>query len=944
MPPLRQWLAYTVVASACLGSACQSFDVEFGDRPERVSTLGEMAHAIAVSNAERADSCRLEYQSLLAGERENMVSGVDELLTDDLVRDLPGLMRESVLPLYDVGEVKTLSDAMGNALAILVDDAVDPERNALQGASDLLHTQGIVQEDHLLELARALVADPRMTDGVASLAGLSDLPEREGDALDSLLYAASHALDGRSEASICTGLADDIRGLHLLDSLPYEETPVPGNLVAIARVDDEGMILDELYDAKRTALAHLLRIAGEGISAGMVTDLALVLDAALGTAAPCTPSEHPNCYRYESEGNPVYQFLYAGLETARFPRATALLETWAKLVQDNPNVAEQVLVSVGELIDAASSSQSDLTSSQLYSRLEAVLPLVSDVFQIGTSGGQPMPRLLMDVVYELSATARDFPEKLVLSIDHIHLIKAQECSEMLPDASSPAVDFSRRRYYFDAGVQVDNRSTLEQSIELLADADCGTVPFTGGMSVGEAIVDLMSRLAPETVCNLIDDLLGILGVTGNIGEAVVNTALNVVGCSSDELRAKDLFALDDLAKSGALDFYIPIARSFREEGQLPALLQVFQVARDDLRADEDADANSSSALRPLLPVLADLLRAGVMDPFFDLNDLLVTITATDGDGTLADIVIDSSARLLEDRGTINTSAGIQSNRSLAQELVGSIRGISERVSAVGQEPAAQRIFDFVSEYVTTTYVDDLGNADASDDITHLQDASLVPLLASLLQSATEASRLPPAQYECYLQEWQEQSSDWIESPALSALVGALVQLDSYEGRADLESMAAGLLEPVREDTNAPPYDELLRVSAEVLQSPVEIGGLEALRSYFSQLLYPRQEGRALVIVLAHLLERDSTRVLARFLGNGLGPIGTDAEAAPFYKLAGVAENYASIDAENQCILTDPLPEGVQELESTVVSLVSFLKDEDSVLAGVYDLLRKRSGP
>lgn len=946
-PPLGGRLANCLVGlvgMACLVSACQSLSVDFGEQPERRSTLGEMAHAIALSNAERADTCSNEFQDLLLRDRSLMVSGVDETLTSEVVRDLPSLMRQSVLPTLDQGELASLTNAFGDVLERLVDDSLDPDREALQGLSDLLHTQEILQDGHLLELARALSADPRLTEGLASFAGLAELPEREGDALDSLLYAGSRALAKDEQASSCTGLAGQFSAAPLLRSEGFEDAVVPGNLVAVARVDEEGMVLSELYDAKGTAWAHLLRIAGEAVAAGLVTDAALVLDAALGTAAPCSPPSHPNCYRYASESNPVYQFLYAGLEVARFPRPAEFLETWSTLVDQNPALAEEVLVSLGSLIKAVGDSNLQTTGPEIYALLEDVLPLVSDVFQINTSGGTTMPRLLMDLLHDLSATAREFPDKLLVSIEHTHLNKTDECSDKAPDADSPKVDFSRHRYYFSAGALVDNRSTLEQSVELLADAHCGTVPFTGGKSVGETIVDLMSRLAPETVCNLIDDLLGLLGVTGSIGNAVVNTALSLVGCGSDDVRAADLFALDDLAKSGALDFYIPVAKTFREEGQLPALMRIFVLARNDLRADEDASANTSSAIRPLLPVLAELLRADVMDPFFDLNDIMVTVDAVDGSGSLADVVVDSGARLLEDRGTINTASGAQSNRSLAQELVGATRVISERVDAANRNESASRIFDFASAFVTETHVDDQGTADPADDKTLLNDPSIVPLVSSLLHTATEASRLPPAQYQCYLQEWQAESSDWIESPGVAALVGVGVQLEGYAERPALESMLVGFLAPERDDTVAPPYDEFLRVSAELLQSPVEISGADAVGAYLSDVLYPSVEGKVVVTVLAHLLSKDATQVLQRLVSNGLGPSGSDAEQAPFYKLASLAESYASISGDNLCLASDPLPDSPEELEVSVLSLISFLKDDDSLLAGVYELLRKRSGP
>jgi hypothetical protein len=898
-----------------------------------------MAHAIALSNAESAAVCSLEYEALLSSEREAMVGGIDAVLSDAVVRDLPSLMRQSVLPTFDDGDLESLTDAMAESLQLLAEDEV-----ALQGFSDLLHTETILQDDHLLEIARALAVDPRLTEGVGAFAGLSTLPDRDGFALDSLLYAASRALAYDPSSPSCTGLADQHATENLLSTDGFGDAAVPGQAALVSRVDAEGELTGEIYDVKQTAWGHGLRLAGEAVEAGAVTDMALVLDAALGPAVPCAAGEHPNCYRYSSQDNPIYQLLYAGLEVARFDRPVAFLETWSQLVQDDPELAEQVLVSLGQIIKAVGDSDFDATSPEVYELVEEFLPVVASIFRINTSAGA-MPRLLMEVVHDLSTTAREFPDKLLISIEHTRLIKPNECSAELPDANSPEVDFSRRRYYFAGGSLVDNRSTLEQSIELLAAADCGTVPFTGGMSVGEAIVDLMSRLAPDTVCNLIDNLLGLLGFTGSVGEALVNTTLSVVGCNgANDVRASDLFALDDLAKSGALDFYLPIAKTFREEGELPALLRVFDVMARDLRSDEDADANSKSALRPILPILAELLRAGAVDPFFDLNDKLVTVSAVDGDGTLADVVVDSADRLLDDTGTINTASGPQAGRSLAEELISAALQVATRVEDADQRAAAGRLFDHGSAYLTETYLDDQGTADSADDRLRLQDPSIVPLVSSLLKSATQASRLPSAQYQCYLEDWQLQSKSWVRSPALAAVLSVGVLLDSYEGRAEIETMVAGLLDPERTDTEVAPFDEILRMSAEVLQSPVSIGGLQAVADYLSTRLYPSPQGKILVTTLARVLENDSTRVLQRLLANGLGPSGSEAESAPFYQLATLAEDYAAIDSDNQCIAGDPIPDSPEELKLSLLSLVGFLQDEDSVLTGVYDLLRKRSGP
>lgn len=905
-----------------------------------------MVHAIALVNAQRSEVCTVAHQDLLVARRDDLVSGIDETLNDEIIADLPTLMAQGVLPVVDDGSLEALTDAVGDSLLRLADDTIDPSRKALKGLSKLLHTSTILQDDHLLEIARAAVIDPRLTDGVAAFSGLAEMPDRNGFALDSLLYAASRGLAPGDDVSACSGLAEQFSTERLLSTAGFEQAAVAGPAAWVFRVDGNGTILGERYDAKKTALAHGLRLAGEAIEAGAAIDMAVLLEAALGEVSQCADADHPNCYRYSIVDNPVYQLLYAGLEIARYPRPVVFLETWSKLVKENPSLAEQVLVSIGAIIDAAGEGNADTSSADTFRLVEALLPVVARIFRVTTRAGASMPRLLLEVVYELSATAREFPGKLLLSIEHTKLIKANECSANPPDPSSPKVDFAKPRFYPGAGATtVDNRSTLEVSIELLAAADCGSVPFTGGMTVGEAIVDLMSRLTPSTVCNLIDNLLGLLGFAGSVGESLLNVTLSALGCNgANDVRAKDLFALDDLAKSGALDFYLPIARSFGREGQLSALLAVFGVLAGDLRADEDSDPNSRSALRPILPVLADVLRSGAMDPFFDLNDLLVTVPAVDGDGSLADVIIDSGARLVDDTGTIRTSKGPQSGRSLADELLQAAKVIAQRVEQANRTAAASRVFDFVSAYLTETTVDTQGTANPDDDITHLRDQSLVPLIGSLLATATEAARLPAAQYQCYLQEWQAGSGRWVASAAVAAVVRVAALMENYGGRRALESWIAGLLDPSRADMNQRIYDELLRMSAEFLQTPVSIEGVDAVAEYVSTLLYPSPEGRMLVTTLARVFDNDTTHVVQRLVSNGLGPSGSDSADAPFFKVAAVAQDYGAIDSDNQCIAGMPAPDSPESLEESVLSLVSFLHDDDSVLAGLYEILRKRRAP
>ncbi len=957
-----------ILVVACIAHwACQPTTVEFQEPPAS-RTFGELSYAVALSNARHQELCSTEFEESLVTDRSSIVSGVDDIMSESVLVDLPALMSTSVLPTLDDGQLDMLISASANSLATLVDDALDPDRNGLAAVSHLLDSDRILQDQHGFELVRWLAVEPTFTAAWHALATLSGRPDpmKPGvSALTSLMHAVSQGLAADAPGSQCTGLDPRTAALRLLATDGFVDHPVAGDPAWVAEVDAQGnalrvkteneepqhapfgfgegyddqgrrlaadsSLLYRYYDAKQTALAHGLRLAGEAAEVGIVFHTAKILDAALGPQQAC--ENETDCVSYRADGVGVHRLMFTLLEVAKYDRPVELLQTWSDLVAQNPTLAEDVLVSVGQIVKALEDAEIDVEGAEIVSLVETFLPLVSDAFQIQGAGGVAMPRLLMQLMSSLGETARDFPEELAVTIDHTTLIKDDECSAAPPSPLSPQVDYSRRRFYFSQGTLVDNRSSVERSIELLDAADCGSVPFTGGKTVSHLIIDLMSRLAPDTVCNLIDNLLGLLGITGSVGEAVVNSTLYLLGCRNDgDVDAQDLFTLDDLAKSGALDFYLPIAKSFREAGQLPALIALFAVAAQDLRGDEDDSPNTTSALRPILPVISDVLHSGAVDPFFDLNELLVSIPAVNGPGTMGDVLVDSLARLLEDRFTINTALG-PAQASLAAELVGALSDVLVRVDEAGISEALHDVSRHVTGYLTRTTM--VGTR------LRLRDASLVPLLASSLEFLTQVADLSSEQYQCYLEQYQGDLKGWVQSPALASLLRvALVLADEGESNA-VQDFWVALLSPQRSNVPLPPFRELLRVSAELIQSPQEFEAAADLMSALSRMLDPDRVGTDLITTLDALLVADTERVFLRILSGALGPSQTPASSSPVYRLYDAAEHYVSIDSENACVLVPTETPSPEQLEEAIHGALRVLRDPDSVLNTMLDMLRKR---
>ncbi len=960
-----------------------------------------MAYAIAFRNAEQAAQCSSELQSLLIDNQNELVSSVDTILAPDILEDLPGLMTASILPNVDEGRFELLVDAIANTTAVLIDDQFDPQRNALAAIVSSLQNSKILQDQHGIDLARAILKDPGFPLGLHAVADLASIPDQNTSALDTLLDGAAHILQTAPTPSLCQGLSDQDYVTGLLQTENFQNAIIPGTDAWVARVDEfgnplvatnpttndlsppfvdqdnngladtnsEGLPIDSqgsiitlapfgfgasfddagrhiasngaplfiYYNAKQTALAQGMRIAGEALAKGLLPHAAAILDAAMGAQQPCQGQE--NCSQYTSIDNPIYALLFTLLEVAQYEKPIVFLETWSKLLQDNPRLVESILVSAGTMIEALGDSNLQGGDPKLYAVVEEFLPLLALTFRIQTRLGRPMPRLLMDLISDLGQDARDFPEELLVSIEHTSLIKDNECSSEAPDPASPTVDFSRPRFFVQNGsTTVDNRSTLEKSVALLLAADCGSVPFTGGKTVAHTIIDLMSRLTPDTVCDLIDNLLGLLGVTGSIGEAVVNSSLFVVGCNDpDDVRAPQLFELDDLAKSGALDFYLPIAKTFRQQGELAALVRMLAIAAIDLEKDEDQSANTQSALRPFLPILAEVLRSGAVDPFFDLNELLVTVPAIDGDGTLADVLIDSAARLLDDTTTINTATGPVQGESLAKQLIDALHVSVQRIEAAGKTESLAIVTNIATGYLTKTTT--------INGEKRLADVAFVPMLASGFDALVQAARLPSPQLQCYITEWQELSRSWIESPVVAGVMRTGVALENYPNTAQLNVFLSRLLDPTPSNSpaNSPTqYSELLRITAELLQSPLAVEGTDSLLATIAEALSQQRNASQLIVNLDQILYSDTEQTMWRLLSNAAGDVNTPQDQAPLFALLNLATEYASLEEENTCQSLPAPPVDVPALEQRISDFISFLRDDSSILTQLIKILKQRS--
>lgn len=988
-----------VSALAVFVVGCQSTSPDFATPPGGGQrwTLGQLTYEILHSNLERADTCSPELVAAIEADRDRFITTFDYTITNDITAELPDLLGGTILPLVDSGELPALTDAIAAALALLIDHEVDADRKALTALVAVSKARSVLSETQAIELVSRVLADPLVYDRLRALTAL--LLEDEGRDLvvSSVLDLASRAA-AEDATPACgpvdaSGLVDrllategfvadpslgapawsaraDVHGNPAVRVDPDTGELYPpfvdadgdgaadvdargrpidasGAAIDVAAIGDggsrdhygralapDGTPLYEYFDVKQTFLAHALELGRDALEAGIHRRAIAIADAALGAQVACSDGT-ATCFHYASEPSPVADAAWMLFEAARYERSATLVRTMARVVRDDPRVAERLLLAVGELMAALEASGIALTDPQLVDVGIDLVPLLADMFATPTTSGESTARLLLDVVHELGRTARDFPAQLAMTVDYTVLVKADACSAAEPNlAASTPVDYDQRRFYTGGGGTIDNRSSLEKSIELLADADCGRVPFTGGKSVAYVLLDLMADRSPSTVCNLVDLFLGTIDVVPGAGRWVTVTALDGIGCDGDAVY-DGLRALDDLAKSGALDFYIPVLRVFADRGQIDTVLQLIAYLAADLRKDEDADAASESAIRRLLPVIQQLLDTNAADVLFDLDALMVTVPAADGDGNLADVTIDAVDHVLREDVTVHTRRGDVTGSSIALELLTAMRGIVQRIDARGAGPDVDATIDFARGYLTRT------RSVAGEQ--RLYEENLVPMLAELLDAAGSALERPRDEQLCFIDAQQANADELLTTREIATAMRVGKTFSTSPNGAAAEEWIRGLIAPRPSSPSTETLGLLLQLAAGLLQSDVGGTHLEEILRWLGRVAGQLHEaGPELVRSLDHLLAGDTSQVGLTIARTLVAPGPLDTAEPPMCTFGDVFTGVATVAASDACEPTDGIEYDVADAEEILRSVVDFMNDDATGLGAIYALVGRRS--
>lgn len=704
-----------------------------------------------------------------------------------------------------------------------------------------------------------------------------------------------------------------------------------------------GGLLYDYYDAKRTATSFALQLGADLLAADVHRDLPPIAAAVLGNPATCNDGT-TTCRYYPGTNHPIADIFFLIAEIAKYDRMLDLVDVVQVLLSNNPTKSEQLLVALGDVVKALQSSTLSLTDTALIDTGIGLMPLIGKVFTVSNTTGQSTPRLLVDLLYNLGAAKYTIPTELDALVVHKGITGTVDYSQPRCSGNNAA------NCNLGAG---DNRSDLERLIELFDYADCGyigpdsswagvnlkniaynlitaLVPGVQPGTVSQVLVDALSHMTPSTVSIIIDLINGLNNIP-LLGSGTIKLALEGFGCSSAAAQqtSNHLPALTALAQSGGLDWILPLAKVFADQGQLRTLVDIFGFVAEDLRLDEDASASTVSVFRRIEPPLHSMIAVGAVDKVLQTLDILYTMPTGTPNETAVDLIIDTLSRVVT-TGTVTTRQGAVSNTSLGIETLKVLKTLVTRLNTASAGPKLTHMLNFVTGYLTRT----TGTGSARK----LANPNLRLLLAVVLQAAHDAASLSTAQYTCYMNELETRGVSMLTGRNFATVVRVLAQLTRSPNAAPLEDWLVSFLRgnPTHPDQEV--YGSLLQIAASVLSSDVAgtdmsnvVHWLEGVSSQNTT------DARDLLVTVDDLLQADTSGAILQIVRNMVNPGPLASMEAPISTFASTFGDVAEIDSTNMCMASSQVITAAR-LESTVTSVVDFLNDPQNGIGAIWRLV------
>lgn len=997
--------------AGCSCGAPSAPDVPLSSRP----SFGELVYRILKQQLQQSDTCAPQYVTAVETHHADFVTTFDYVIEHGVQDGFPELLGGTIKPFIDNDKLPRLVDTLAATIALLVSDQFDPNRDTIHAIVNLAEAQSLLESSMAIQLVAAVLEDPTIQDKVHALAVVAQENDGVTYLMDDMFDVASYALSEDPTPSTCSGVVTPDVQSTLLRTQGFVEdarfnlgTPfyiarpdvngnpavtVNGNALAgpfvdanhdhVADtnldgepVDAAGAVIDlpmigedsaagrdaygravdsanapiyQYYDVKRTALSYAIQIGADLFAADVHHRIPAIAGAILGSPSTCT--DGTNCRVYPSATNSVADATFVAFEVAKYSRISVLLRTISQLLTTNTTKAENLLVAIGDIVRALDATDISITDTSITDAVSGLVPLLSQIFTAPNASATPTARVLVDVLEGLGAQADALPA------DINYMIRNQYDAN--PSSKIEAVNLALPR--FPPGGD-DNRTGLEQLIELFDYADCGYIgprtflqdPVMWALwgvvtaidgqvqsgTVAYVFVNLLSHQSPNTVSNLIGLLDAIQNLVG--GNTLAWAIQNIFGCPGPAAAqtAAHLPALRVLAQSGGLDWILPLAKTFGDQGQLRLLVDIFGYLATDFRRDEDASVTTVSSLRRLMPALQSMTTAqtaGVatstpLNRVLDTLDVLLTVPASDGNGNSVDVVIDALAYMTTTR-TVQTRTTAVANTSYLVELLKSVKTMQTRLALYSAGPQVSAVLDAVTPLLTQTT--------GTGASRRLANPNLRLLSATLLDAVAQAASLPAASYQCYIADVQTESVAFLNSKHFATLVRIVNHLASSPNANALEDWMLTMMRgrPANQ-RQLELYGRALQLAAGASSANVSGDDLAQIASWFGAGLRVSGAGgvREIVSTLDQLLATDTNHTILTMLRTVItaGPLASHER--PVSTFVDTASDVNAVDSANMCMATGTHL-NASSLENAIQGISDFLvrNPSDGTSTGVEQI-------
>ncbi|RME02802.1 MAG: hypothetical protein D6805_08790 [Planctomycetota bacterium] len=914
----------------------------------------------------------LEKVQALDNNRENLVYAVNTIIPEEVNQNILAPLK-LILPLVDDGTLPKVTDDLQEILSYLLQHPNDPNKETLQAIVDLARTKGLSLRDWSLLLGR-LIQYPELEKVMLAISqlvrendGVDDLgnPNGEKNLLQDLLAFLSRKLremkpspnasnsslfslislqkELLSEITVRSPLGAPAYSVRLdkngnpqpainpstgtffppfvdQNNDGYADTNAEGNFVDAQGQeiqlkpfgkngirDQYGRLLNSpggspvfvYFNTKKTLLSVLLHLIGVAVQKKLPSHSLQLLESILPPAqnhdngTPADPSD--DFKTYPATNNPLLDLLYGLLELFKYNDSPKLLSAFENITKNQPKLTENLLISLGKVFHILQNTPIPLSKPDLYKLIEDLIPLLEDVSKKPNNSSTSTARVLMQTIYNLGQIARNLPGQLA------------NMSRYTTFTTKQLVDFSQPP-------TPNNRSTLQQMLNLWYDMDQCKLPIIN-QTITEVTLNLVADMNPTTVKNLILKLDGVL--------ATFSWFINLYCPGFTQNRT----ALNELALSGALDAFIPIVKVFKDRGEIRLLIEILNKLH----------LNFNTVLRKAEPTLIKILDSGAVQNLFDVIALTTQIQVPNSTDKAADVIADSIANLLDSTKTVFYRNGTQAPRLLSL-LYEPWKTLDTKISSAGKTSQLDQLLKGLLDYIAETVVNNNGTPnDPSDDFEELKYPDLIPLLAKVSAKISAQLGTNASNRSQKVQSYQKDLENFLTSKDFYALLDLLRVIENSPTKTTLYQALENLFTP-QNNYSDDVFGALLAVLASALQVKSNQSTLQQLAWFIGDMLQPsRPYAKDFVLAIQRIIVKDEGKIVLTMLRN----LFIQNPQSPYnMPILEIYNTFSAVQKAAKSNASSP-PLTAAELESTIRSLLKFMKDPKAGLPKFYEQIRKR---